>query len=316
MDCLKRRGVQVEVEVQVQDQVQDLTFLPCPLSSRRTMSAVATDAPLRLWTWTRDGLAPVTGSWPTLDAQSLALPDGVYTTLRTYGGTRVVGLESHLRRLEESRRLLGAACSLDVAWLRAGLRAAITAAAFAEARLRITVPLACDQAWIGAEPFVPYPAWLYDDGARCATSVLARQTPRAKSTRFIAPASSARGSSEPGVHELLLVDGENRILEGSSSNFFAVLDGELRTAGEEVLAGVTRGIVLALGRSLLPVREEAITAAELAACSEAFITSSSREVMPVVDVDHRPIGDGRPGPVARELGRLYRAHLLELAEEP
>lgn len=280
------------------------------------MCAVPTDLPLRLWTWTRDGLAPVPGRWPSLDAQSLELPDGVYTTLRTYGGTRVVGLGSHLRRLEESRRLLGATCSLDVAWLRAGLRAAIAAAAFPEARLRITVPLSCDQAWIGAEPFVPYPAPLYADGARCVTSALARATPRAKSTRFIAPASSARGGSEPGVHELLLVDERGRILEGSSSNFFAVLGGELRTAGEEVLAGVTRGIVLALARSLLPVREEAITAAELAACSEAFITSSSREVMPVVEVDHRPIGDGRPGPVTRELGRLYRAHLLELAEEP
>ncbi len=290
--------------------------MPCPLSSWRTISAVVTDGALRLWTWTRDGLLPVAGHWSSLDAQSLALPDGVYTTLRTYGGTRVVGLGSHLQRLVESRRLLGADCNLDVAWLRAGLKAAIAAAALPEARLRITVPLSCAQAWIGAEPFVPYPAWLYADGARCATSALARATPRAKSTRFIAPASSARGGSEPGVHELLLVDGESRILEGSSSNFFAVLAGELRTAGEEVLAGVTRGIVLALARSSLPVREEAIAVAELAVCSEAFITSSSREVMPVVEVDHRPIGDGRPGPVARELGGLYRTHLLELAEKP
>jgi len=274
------------------------------------------DRSLRLWRWTRDGLVPVAGCWPSLDAQSLELPDGVYTTLRTYGGSRVVGLASHLRRLDESRRLLGATCGLDLAWLRAGLRAAVAAAGFPEARLRITVPLSCDEAWVGAERFVPYPERLYTEGARCATSALARKTPRAKSTSFIAPASAARSGSEPGVHELLLVDERGRILEGSSSNFFAVLDGELRTAGEEVLAGVTRSIVLALAGSLLPVREEAITVAELETCSEAFITSSSREIMPVVEVDHRPIGDGQPGPVARELGRRYREHLLELAEEP
>lgn len=280
------------------------------------MRTVDDDLPVRLWTWTRGGLAPAPGRWATLDAQSLELPDGVYTTLRTYGGTGIVGLGEHLRRLVESRRLLGAACDLDRAWLREGLRAALAAAALPEVRLRITVPLVCDEVWIGVEPFVPYPARLYEEGVRCTTSALARETPRAKSTRFIAPARSARGGSEPGVHELLLVDGEGRILEGSSSNFFAVLDGELRTAGEEVLAGVTRGIVLSLAHSLLPVREEAVTVAELAASSEAFITSSSREVMPVVEVDHRPIGDGHPGRVARELGRRYREHLLELAEQP
>lgn len=279
------------------------------------MRTVSDDLPVRLWRWTRDGLAPVPGRWPSLDAQSLELPDGVYTTLRTYGGTGIVGLGDHLRRLADSRALLGAPCELDLGWLRAGLRAVLAAAPWPEVRLRLTVPLGCDEAWVGVEPFAPYPASLYSDGARCATSALARETPRAKSTRFIAPASSARKASEPGVHELLLVDARGRILEGSSSNFFAVLDGELRTAGEEVLAGVTRGIVLALARSLLPVREEAVTVGELGACSEAFITSSSREVMPVVEVDHRPIGDGRPGPVARELGRRYRAHLLELAEQ-
>lgn len=271
---------------------------------------------MRLWKWSRDGLVPVAGQWPSLDAQSLELPDGVYTTLRTYGGTGIVGLGQHLQRLQESRALLGARCDLDLGWLREGLRAVLAAAALPEVRLRITVPLGCDEVWIGVEPFVPYPATLYADGARCVTTTLARETPRAKSTRFIAPASSARGSSEPGVHELLLVDARGRILEGSSSNFFALLAGELRTAGEGVLAGVTRGIVLALARGHLPMREEAVTVAELAACSEAFITSSSREVMPVVEVDHRPIGDGRPGPSTRELARLYREHLLALAEAP
>lgn len=270
---------------------------------------------IRLWMWTRDGLEACEGLWPSLDAQSLALPNGVYTTLRTYGGRRIVGLGDHLERLAESLRLIGG-CALDLGWLRLGMRQVIIAAAFPETRLRVTVPPSCAPVWFGVERFVLYPQHLYAVGARCRQSPLTRTTPRAKTTRFIAPASAARASLAPGIHELLLVHRQGHILEGSSSNFFAVLDGELRTAGEDVLAGVTRGIVLDLARSLLAVREQPISVGDLSRATEAFITSSSREVMPVVEVDGQPIADGQPGPITRELARLYREHLLDLAEEP
>jgi branched-chain amino acid aminotransferase len=275
-----------------------------------------TALPVRLWTWTLGGLTATSGRWPSLDAQSLELPDGVYTTLRTYGGRRIVGLGDHLRRLAESARLIDAAFILDLAWLREGLRAVLVAASLPETRLRITVPPACDRVFFGLEAFTPYPEHLYTVGAACAFSGLARVNPRAKTTHFIPSASQARSGLDPQVHELLLVDHDGRILEGSSSNFFAILGGELRTAGAEVLFGVTRGIVLRLATAVLPVRKEAIRIADLPRCTEAFITSSSREVMPVVEVDGHPIGEGRPGTLTGELAQRYREHLLELAEEP
>lgn len=277
---------------------------------------MTTNMPVRLWTWTADGLLASPGGWASLDAQSLELPEGVYTTLRTYGGRRIVGLGDHLRRLAESARLTGAGCALDLAWLRVGLRKVLAAADLAETRLRITVPPACDHVLFGLEAFAPYPGHLYTVGAACASSGLARDNPRAKTTHFIPSASQARAGLDPGVHELLLTDSGGRILEGSSSNFFAVLDGELRTAGIGVLLGVTRGIVVRLAAAVVPVREEAVLVADLPRCREAFITSSSREVMPVVAVDGHPIGEGRPGPLTSELARRYREHLLELAEEP
>lgn len=280
------------------------------------MAAMTTDLPVRLWTWNPGGLMASSGQWPSLDALSLELPEGVYTTLRTYGGRRVVGLGDHLGRLAESARLIAAGCSLDLVWLREGLCRVLAAAGHPETRLRITVPRSCNAAFFGVEPFLPYPAHLYSAGAHCATSHLARVNPRAKTTHFIPPASEARAGLDPRVHELLLVDGSGRILEGSSSNFFAVLDGTLRTAGADVLLGVTRRVVLQLAAEVMRAREEAIDLVELPRCSEAFITSSSREVMPVVQVDGQPLGDGRPGPVTRDLARRYREHLLELAEEP
>lgn len=271
---------------------------------------------VRLWQWTSAGLTARPGVWSTLDAQSLELPTGVYTTLRTYGGRRILGLSHHLQRLAESAHLLGGGCTLDIAWVRLGLREVLDVSSLPEMRLRITVPLSCGEVHFGVEPFVPFPAELYARGARCRTSGLARSTPQAKSTAFIARARRARSTAGPEIHELLLLDPLDRILEGTSSNFFAVIQGELRTAGEGVLAGVTRTLILELARPLLPVREEAVAVAALAQAQEAFLTSSSREVMPVAAVDDITVGAGVPGVITETLARAYRQHRAATAEEP
>lgn len=271
---------------------------------------------VRLWTWSATGLSRREGGWPSLDRQSLDLPEGVYTTMRTYGGRLIPGLSRHLQRLADSVRLLGSEHSLDLAWVRRGIQEVLHAAALPEVRLRLTVPMSCREVFLGVEPFTPFPAELYDRGARCRTSALARRSPEAKSTAFIPRASRARSEAGPGIHELLLLDAAGHILEGSSSNFFTVLDGELRTAGEGVLAGVTRTLILELARDLLPVREEAVALGDLERASEAFLSSSSREVMPVVQVDETPIGAGIPGTVTIELARRYRVHLEDTAEAP
>jgi len=95
-----------------------------------------------------------------------------------------------------------------------------------------------------------------------------------------------------------------------------VLGGVLRTASEGVLEGVTRGIVLAAATDLLPVELRPARLADLPAASEAFITSSTREVVPVVAIDGRRIGHGRPGAVTGALLARYRDHLAHAAERP
>jgi branched-subunit amino acid aminotransferase/4-amino-4-deoxychorismate lyase len=84
-----------------------------------------------------------------------------------------------------------------------------------------------------------------------------------------------------------------------------VVGGELRThpAGARILPGVTRAAVLELAAALgVPAREAACTLAELRAADELFVANTSADVMPVVALDGRPVGDGRPGPVTRALG--------------
>ncbi|HJW83265.1 MAG TPA: aminotransferase class IV, partial [Anaerolineae bacterium] len=105
-------------------------------------------------------------------------------------------------------------------------------------------------------------------------------------------------------------------LEGTSSNFFAVLDGRLRTAGEDALQGVTRGLVLAEAKEIVPIALAAIEAADLPRLSEALITSSSRDVMPVIQIDQVCVGSGEPGPITQALMAGYRARLVEASEQP
>jgi D-alanine transaminase len=118
-----------------------------------------------------------------------------------------------------------------------------------------------------------------------------------------------------GAHEAVFVRGD-AVTEGASTNVFGMLRGELRThpLTPAVLPGVTREVVLDLAAALgVPVREEAMSLAELLAADELFITSTTNDVMPVVRVDGRVIGDGRPGGVTRRLADAYLARTGELA---
>ena len=95
------------------------------------------------------------------------------------------------------------------------------------------------------------------------TIPLRRDHPGAKDTRFIATASEAYGTLPPGAHEGLMVAEDGSILEGLSSNFFAVLDGVLQTEGERALHGITRSIMLELAQGLVPVSLTPVRVADL-----------------------------------------------------
>lgn len=119
-----------------------------------------------------------------------------------------------------------------------------------------------------------------------------------------------------GAFEAMLVR-DGVVTEGASSNIFAVLDGVLRThpATERILAGITRTVVLELANEIgLAVREEPVTWPELERASEVLVTATTADVMPVVDVDKRPVSTGRPGPVGHALHAALRARMARAAE--
>ena len=271
---------------------------------------------VHVYAFTSTDLRLIDLTGPTLDAVSLQLPDGIYTGLRTYDRNRISGLSAHLQRLVDSHALIGRPLRLDPSLLRSALRQVISRENLAVARLRITLPFDRAEAYISIEPFQLHPEEFYRCGVRCATTHLRREIPGAKRTNFIAPSRALKAETDPGIHEMLLVDDRGRILEGLTSNFFAVLAGQLYAADDDVLQGVTRGAVLADAADLGEVVYDSITLDDLPQVTEAFITSSGREVMPVIQIDQHRIGTGQPGEVTKELMARYHRRCLELAELP
>jgi branched-chain amino acid aminotransferase len=111
-----------------------------------------------------------------------------------------------------------------------------------------------------------------------------------------------------GAETALLLDLDGNVAEGPGFNVFAIKDGALATPARGVLPGITRRTVMDLCERLgLACAARAVTPGELRAADEVFVSSTAGGVMPVCEVDGRPIGDGRPGPVTGRIRELYWA---------
>jgi branched-chain amino acid aminotransferase len=163
------------------------------------------------------------------------------------------------------------------------------------------------------EPLSPLPAALYRRGVKTITV----RTPRAadeaargaKVSNYLTSLLALREARASDAHEALILNAAGEVLEGTTSNVFAVERGALVTPPEEagILAGITRAHVIeAAGELGIPIRLETLSAARLAAADEVFITSTLREILPVTHVDGQPIGGGDPGPVTRAVHAGFR----------
>ncbi len=244
------------------------------------------------------------------------LPPGLYSTFRTYDQRRrVIGLRQHLQRLYGPAERLGIEPQVDAATLHRALAEALADLETEEARLRLILTYA-GEVYLVVEPFTPLPPEVYARGVTVITVPLHREKAGLKSTAFIEASQEARlRVAESGVFEALLTH-NGKILEGLTSNFFYVCGGALGTAGRGVLPGVTRRLVLRLARrGGVPIRYRALPLAEIPRLEEAFLTSSSRGVVPIVRIDAQPVGSGGVGEVTRRLGEAYQAHVQKIAEK-
>lgn len=241
---------------------------------------------------------------------------GVYTVSNTYDRTKTLLLDAHLERLEDSAQREGFALNYERKRLKAALRQMIIESNFGDVRFRISAPAKSPAEMIlSIEPFQAPSPQLIEAGARCITSSVARHNPASKSSEWMHRRRALEAAKPVGIYEILLRDPRGNLLEGASSNVYAILDGELLTAAGGVLAGISRMIVLEVCERIVPLRSVPPNIADIDCFSEAFLSSSSRGIIPVVELDGAPIGDGRVGATTLALRQAYQRWVAEHLEE-
>jgi branched-chain amino acid aminotransferase len=260
----------------------------------------------------------VDSSLENLDEISSWLPGGAYTTIRTFLGTKVIHLDDHLRRLEETATLSGHDIRIDHELIRRLMRVLLQEFDGEDLRMRVTVDLEKipGDVYCTAAPLVLLPANDYVKGIQAETCRHSRQKPKGKFTHFISDAQRLRQNKHPDAAEMLMVDPSGKILEGLTSNFFGVQKGVICTQDTGILHGITRALVLEEAvQSGMTVEYRGISVKDIPKLDEAFITSSSRGVLPVTVIDEQVIGSGLPGQIVVKLARRYKMRVESELED-
>lgn len=240
---------------------------------------------------------------------------GVFDYLRTYNGVPF-RLREHLGRLQTSARLIG----LDLPWstdelegivyeiLRrnelpeAGIRLVVTGGPSADSIMPSGEPTLI----VTVAPITEPQAIDFEQGVKVVTARIERFLPHAKTLNYISAIMALGQARRENAVEALYVDERDHVLEGTRTNFFAFQAGKLLTPCDGVLDGITRNVVLELAQGHLETMLRPIDYGEIATFEEAFMTSTTKEVMPIVQIDDQVIGSGKPGPNTRLLMELFR----------
>ena len=257
--------------------------------------------------------------------------DGVYETVRTYNRQPFL-LDRHLTRLRASADRL----ALDISTSDEDLKASIEKTmdgvnTSGEVSLRVLVtrgigklsydPAACPIPTIViiAHPHFDTPSAVQRDGINVIVASVLRNHPRSvdpgiKSNNLLNNVLAMQEAIRQGAHEAILLNHRGELTECAQSNLFAVLNGDVLTPplNAGLLEGVTRNFLFEVGADIgIPVCEAVLYEADFKKFDELFITSTTREVIPVVRVGEQSIGSGRPGPIASRLLVRFR----DLADE-
>lgn len=278
--------------------------------------------------WLDDRLVPADEAHVSVYDRGFRSGEGIFETFRAYAGWPF-RLEAHLERAAAGARVLGFELPARSHLVRALRRTAEVNHDGDDLALRLTVTAG------QVDPDSPFPGRpagapttvvtahrlridpsAYEVGVRGALIARAREVPDVKAVSYLASSLARREAVARGADEALLVGPDGTLLEGSYSNIFLVRQRFLLTPPVEagILPGVTRAVVveLAVGTGL-EVREQRLTADDLRAADEAFLTATTREVVPLVEVDDQRVGTGEPGPVTRALHRAYREEVAREA---
>ncbi|MCH8045467.1 MAG: branched-chain-amino-acid transaminase [Planctomycetes bacterium] len=251
--------------------------------------------------------------------------DGVFEGIRSYGG-RVFRLEQHLDRLWESAQAIWLEIPISRDEMTAAINETLLANEIIDGYIRLIVTrgagtlgldpnkTADPQVIVIADTIALYPDEYYENGLDIVTVATQRNhpaalDPRIKSLNYLNNILAKIEGLRAGCVEALMLNHDGEVAECTGDNIFLVRGGALATppttAG--ILAGITRGVVIELAQGAgLAVHEDPLSRRDVYVADECFLTGTAAEVVPVVRIDDRVIGDGKPGPVTRDLMQRFR----------
>jgi branched-chain amino acid aminotransferase len=256
--------------------------------------------------------------------------DGVFEGIRIYAG-KVFRLREHLDRLYESARHIFLEIPFPREQIAQAVLDTVQANAKQEGYIRLVVtrgpgtlgldPRKCSepQVIIIVDDISLYPPDSYEKGLRVITASVIRNhpnalNPRIKSLNYLNNILAKIEAERAGCPEAIMLNHNGEVAECTADNIFLVKHGILRTPhlAAGILEGVTRNLVLELAREAkIPVQETALTRHDVYSADECFLTGTAAEVAPIVECDGRPIGNGKPGPLTRQLRERFQQRVRQ-----
>ena len=275
--------------------------------------------------WLNDRLVDEAEAKVSVFDHGLLYGDGVFEGIRVYD-TRVFELEAHVRRLFDSARAIRLQVPMGKEELIGAIETTVAANRVHDGYIRLVItrgigtlglnPFTCRDASliIIADKIQLYPEELYEKGMRVISATTVRNHPLAlppqiKSLNYLNNILAKIEALDVDVPEAIMYNHEGYVAEATGDNVFIVRNRVVYAPPVEAgsLEGITRAVVIRLARQEgLEVVEKNLTRYDLYVCDELFLTGTAAEVIGIVEIDGRAIGDGRPGPITRLLrDRFY-----------
>jgi branched-chain amino acid aminotransferase len=246
--------------------------------------------------------------------------DGVFEGIRSYGG-KVFRLKEHVRRLFDSANGIRLAIPMTPDQVAKAITETLETNGLKDAYIRVVVtrgvgtlgldPNRCSSptVFIITDRIELYPPELYENGLEIITAATMRNhpnavNPRLKSLNYLNNILAKIEAIDAGTLEAVMLNHQGFVAECTGDNLFIVRDGVLFTPpiAAGILEGITRDEIIAIAGDFgIKVREENLTRHDLYVADECFLTGTAAEVVPVVQIDKRTIGQGKPGPVTKRL---------------
>jgi branched-chain amino acid aminotransferase len=288
--------------------------------------------------WMNGRLVPAPEANVNVFDHGLLYGDGVFEGIRSYNG-RIFERWAHLKRFYLSAK----AIQLQIPWTAQQLSEALDQALEAnglhgpeqDAYFRLVVTrgvgvlgISPRRTWkptvfIIASTISMYPQEMYDNGLPVIISSITRNhpnalPPRIKSLNYLNNILAKIEAHHANVFEAIMLNHMGFVAEATGDNVFIVRDGQLQTppTSAGLLEGITRATVIRLARELgIEVQEKELERMDLYSADECFLTGTGAEVIPVISIDQRPVGNGKPGPLTRNLIRAYRDFVRQPHED-